>query len=88
MAKIPNTKKQAHDRRFMVALTQDDYNRLEKLAEASGVPAAACVRKILVDFLNKNEAAVDEAQKLAAEMKAAREAWQARQISLFANSEV
>ena len=88
MAEILNTKKQPHDRRLMVALTRDDYDRLEKLAAATDLLPAVCVRKILIDFLDKNEAAVADAQKLAAEMKAAREAWQARQISLFANSDV
>ena len=55
--------KNRRQRRLALALTQEDYDRLEVLAKVTGSLPAVVVRNVLVEYLDTHADEISEAQK-------------------------
>lgn len=74
-------------RRMALTLKPTDYDRLVTLAKVTGKLPAVAAREILIRYLDRHSADVEEAQKAAAQYQVALQALNAKQISLFPNDE-
>ena len=75
--------KEKRTRRFAIALTPSDYERIVVLAKVTGKLPAQAVRDVVVQYLDRHAADIEEAIRANEELKKAMTNLNARQMSLF-----